>query len=236
MHRVLCVDDSRTFRELLEVALGVEPDIEPVGYAFDVEGAVRFLTHTSADVVLMDYDMPGADGIEGVRRIKHSFPGTRVIVLTGYAALDVLVRAASAGADGFLAKDSPLRELVDAIRNPSDGLELGSGAMAAVRERVGDRGRLDGRRWDPRLTERERDVLGLLAEGLDPQSIARHLGITVHTSRGYVRNVLGKLGAHSQLEAVITAARAGIITGLCDCCNDDDGQSTGRSDIAARVS
>lgn len=217
MYRVLCVEDSKTFSELLGIVLEHEPDIESVSHAADVPDAVDVVTAQEVDVVLMDYGLPGADGIEGMRRVKRIRPAVRTILLTGYPTLELLVWAASAGADGFLAKDASLDEILGAIRSDSVGLELGQGTLEAVRQRVRSEGHVHARRWDPHLTERERDVLALLAEGLDPQRIALHLGITAHTSRSYVRNVLAKLGVHSQLEAVITAARAGLVTGLCDC-------------------
>lgn len=232
MHRVLCIDDSRTFRELIEVVLDREPEMTCAGQASDVTAAVELLDHggVDADVVIMDTGLAGPDGIEGIRRIKRLRPGIRVVVLASRPDLDLLVRSASVGADAFLAKDCSLSELLDALRRNAGRLELDSATIDAVRQSIQDEGHVGGLTWDPRLTDREKDVLGLMAEGLDPQSIARHLQITVHTSRSYVRNVLTKLGAHTQLEAVITAAKAGMVTGLCNC-----GHTERRSDMVQAV-
>ena len=215
--RVLCVGDGRMFGELLEVALSHEPDIELVDHVFDVAGALDALRTEEIAVVVIEHGLPAVDGVDGVRRVKHASPGTRVVLIAASPALELLVRSAAAGADGFLARDSSLREILDAIRSDVAGIEIGNGTLDALRQRVQPEGRVDGRRWNPHLTDRERDVLALLSEGLDPQTIAIHLGITVHTSRSYVRNLLAKLGAHTQLEAVITAARCGMVTGLCCC-------------------
>jgi len=219
---VLCVEDSRMFSDLLGVALGLQEDLAVAGQVGDVAAALDLLARSPVDVVVMDCGLPGTDGVEGVRLVKHASPSTRVVLLTAYPTLEVLVRAASAGADAFLAKDSSLEEILAAIRSRTHDLEIGGGTLDALRLRVRGEGRSEGRAWDPHLTERERDVLALLAEGLDPQTIAGQLGITVHTSRSYVRNVLAKLGAHSQLEAVIVAARSGIVRGLCTCDQERD--------------
>lgn len=211
--RVVCIDRSRCFAELFAVAIGLEADLECVGIADSVATAIELLSEEQVDVVLLDADRRGLDGTEGVRRIKRNLDDLRVVVMTSEPTLDLVVRAASAGADDFVAKDAPLSEILRAIRSTHEGIELDDATLATLRRRISAEGQLHGHAWDPRLTERERDVLGLLAEGMDPQTIARHLGITVHTSRGYVRNVLAKLGAHSQLEAVVIATRAGIVHG-----------------------
>jgi DNA-binding NarL/FixJ family response regulator len=162
----------------------------------------------------MDFDLPGIDGIEGTRRIKAAHPGVRVIVLTALADLDVFVRAVGARADAFLAKDTPISALLDAVRTvDGQGVQLDDETLQTLRVRVGNQAEMAGRSWTPNLTEREKEVLALLAAGIDPQTIARQLGIRVHTCRGYVRNVLTKLGAHSQLEAVAIAYQAGLLTG-----------------------
>lgn len=218
---------------MLSFVLEHEPDLECVGQASDVAEAMDVLAATGVDVVLMDHDLPGLDGIEGIRRVKRLHPEIRTLIIVACPALDLLVRAASAGADGLMAKDSSLDDLLASIRCDTGDLELSPDTMEAVRQRVQSGGWVDGHRWDPHLTERERDVLALLGSGLDPQSIARHLRITVHTSRSYVRNVLSKLGAHTQLEAVIMAARAGIISGLCDC-DQRNGRSHELQDVAPR--
>lgn len=207
--RLMCVDDQRTFRDALQIAVDAEPDLLCVGAFDNTDDAVCALAETTVDVVLMDLDLPVTDGIEGTRRIKATCPDVRVILLTGLADLDTFVRAVTAHADGFLAKDTPITEVLETVRAPATGgLSLDEPTMAALRDRVGD----GAPAWAPRLTERELDVLVLLAAGVDVQTSARELGIRVNTCRGYVRTILTKLGAHSQLEAVSVARRTGILT------------------------
>lgn len=212
--RVLCVEDQRSFVDAMRIALGTEDGIECLPTVGDVAAALRVLAREPADVVLMDVDLADIDGIEGTRRVKALDPTIRVVILTGRADLEVFVRAVAAGADGFLAKDSPFDAVVAAVRGSgAEGMHLDDGTMEALRTRVGEHGTVGGRAWDPHLTDREREVLALLGAGLDPQTIARELRIRVHTCRGYVRNVLTKLGAHSQLEAVAVARHAGLFEG-----------------------
>ncbi|HVM53682.1 MAG TPA: response regulator transcription factor [Acidimicrobiales bacterium] len=213
--RVLCIEDQRSFNEAMKIALSVEDDIECVASVETVAEGLALLDQDGADVVLMDIDLPDVDGIEGTRRVKALRPETSVVVLTGLADLDMFVRAVAAGADGFLAKDTPFESILAAIRHRSaDGMQIDDHTISSLRTRVQNEGALEGRAWAPELTDREREVLALLGAGLDPQTIARQLGIRIHTCRGYVRNVLMKLGAHSQLEAVAVARQAGLLEGF----------------------
>ncbi|HSP02108.1 MAG TPA: response regulator transcription factor [Acidimicrobiales bacterium] len=210
---MLCVDDQRTFLDALRIAITSDPvgDLRCAGGATSVAEALEILDHTAVDVVLMDFDLPDVDGIDGTRRVKSRHPDVRVVILTALADLDVYLRAAAAGADGFIAKDTPIDQLIRMIRMDARGLTLDESILRSLRARVGDEGSISGRTWRPDLTLREKEVLALLAAGIDATNIARQLGITVHTCRGYVRNVLTKLGAHSQLEAVAVAHQAGLL-------------------------
>lgn len=210
--RVLCIDDQRSFKEALRLAISTEDDMTCDDAVANVEEGLHVLETTAIDVVLMDLDLPEVDGVEGTRRVKAAHPAVRVVVLTAMADLDTFVRTMAAGADGFVAKDSPLEVVLAALRSRAEpGLLLDDETLRSLRERVAPRAEAGQWGWAPDLTEREREVLGLLAAGIDPQTIARQLGIRVHTCRGYVRNVLVKLGAHSQLEAVAVARRYGLI-------------------------
>ena len=209
---VVCVDDQRTFRDALRAAVGVEPGLRCAGAVDTVAEALAILDAEPVDVVLMDFDLAEVDGIEGTRRIKASHPEVRVIVLTALADLDLLVRAVAGRADGFLPKDTPLEVLLAAVRGcSSSGMALDEVSVRALRDRVGEQATIGGRTWRPALTPREKEVLALLDAGVEPKAIAGQLGIRLHTCRGYVRNVLVKLGAHSQLEAVAIARRAGLL-------------------------
>ena len=213
--RVLCIDDQRSFKEALRLAISTEEDMVCDNAASNVEEGLNILATTDIDVVLMDLDLPEVDGVEGTRRVKAAHPDVRVVVLTAMADLDTFVRTMAAGADGFVAKDSPLDVVLAALRSRAEpGLLLDDETLRSLRERVAPRAEAGQWAWAPDLTEREREVLALLAAGIDPQTIARQLGIRVHTCRGYVRNVLVKLGAHSQLEAVAVARRYGLISDI----------------------
>ena len=210
--RILCVDDQRTFRDALNIAIDSQPDLTCVGVTASVGEAIEYVDKKDVDVVIMDFDLPDVDGIEGTRRVKAVKPDVRVIILTGLADLDTFVRAVAAGADGFLAKDSPIETLLSEMRDGRRGLPLDNDTLNRLRTRIGDTAMIGTRSWSPNLTDREKEVLALLAAGLDPQAIARQLGIRIHTCRGYVRNILIKLGAHSQLEAVAIATQANLLT------------------------
>jgi DNA-binding NarL/FixJ family response regulator len=215
--RVLIVDDHLAFAEAVAIAIDLQGDLECVGATPNIEEALRLVRDRSPDVVLMDVYLPGIDGIEGTRRIKATNPATRVLIITGHTELDILTQAATAGASGFLPKESSLQEVVDAIRVPiDDKIVVDSSTLAALIERLRDTERASAKqaRDTARLTRRELEVLVLMREGLDPQTIASRLGISVHTCRGHVKSVLLKLGAHSQLEAVVIAAREGLLPEL----------------------
>lgn len=205
--RVLVVDDHRVFAETLAAALGGNSDISVVGVATTAgEGADR-AAELRPDVALLDLQLPDFDGVELSRRLRSASPGTRVVILTGSTDASFFPKAMAAGASGYLLKDASLSEVTDAVRRAHAG-------QVVVPERV------VGRLADVRvpevgpgadLTKRELDVLRLLSEGSDPNTIAKSLGITWHTARSYVKSVLSKLDAHSQLEAVAKATRLGIL-------------------------
>ncbi|MFG1879819.1 response regulator [Sphaerisporangium sp. NPDC049003] len=220
MIRVLVVEDQQALADALEIAIGAQPDLDCVGAVGTVEAAIPMAEAHRPDVVLMDIHLPGADGIEGTRRVKALRPDARVLILTGDATPDFLAAASGAGAAGFLAKDSSFPDILDAIRSPMDDKVIVEGEtlkvlFAAFRPVPVSAGgnRLPGGAIRPRLTVRELEVLGLMGEGLDPRAIAEHLIVSPHTARGHVKNIMTKLGAHSQLEAVIVATRSGLLSG-----------------------
>ncbi|MEV5979114.1 response regulator transcription factor [Streptomyces sp. NPDC052114] len=216
MIRVLVVEDQRAMAGALEIAIGAQPDLVCVGAVGTVEEAVPLVAELGPDVVLMDVHLPGADGIEGTRRIRADHPRTRVLLLTADARPRQLVAAASAGAAGFIAKDSAFPAVLAAIRAPAEGpmyieqstLDLVVSALGPLLD-----GSPPGPRYDDRagLTAREREVLQLMGQGLGPRAIAERLVVSPHTARGHVKRVMAKLGAHSQLEAVVIAARSGLL-------------------------
>lgn len=215
--RVLVVDDHRAFSEALGMALDTQDDLECVGVASTVGEALELVRERSPDVVLMDLHLPDFDGIEGTTRVKALSPEARVLVLTAHTDLQALSRAASAGASGFLPKETPVAEILRAVRTASEGgMLVEPSTLAAVLERVRESGRKSQERDAllGRLTPREQEVLAFMGEGLDPRAIAKQLGISLHTCRGHVKGILAKLGARSQLQAVVTAARNGLLPPL----------------------
>lgn len=214
MIRVLVVEDERALAGALEVAIDVQSDMTCVGAVSTVDEAVRIAETDRPDVVLMDVHLPGVDGVEGTRRIKARHPDTRVLILTADAAPDLFTDAAAAGAAGFLAKDTAFPDVLAAIRAPSDEKMLVEGATLTALLRGLEPGEAQGTapNWAG-LTTREMEVLELMGNGLDPRSIADRLVVSVHTARGHVKNVMMKIGAHSQLEAVVVATRTGLLPG-----------------------
>ncbi|MEU6119929.1 response regulator transcription factor [Streptomyces sp. NPDC047117] len=213
MTKVLVVEDQRALADALELAISAQPDLECVGAVGTVEAALP-LAAAGTDAVLMDIHLPGADGIEGTAAIKAAHPEVRVLILTADTDPAVLAAGTAAGAAGFLSKSGALADILAALRAPAGGtLMVGGAALAALLDPA------DGARNVPdgvapvRLTGREREVLHLMGEGLAPRAIAERLVISRHTARGHVKNLLMKLGAHSQLEAVVAATRAGLLPG-----------------------
>lgn len=206
MRRVLVVDDQRTFSDLLQLALDVQDDLECVGVALTACDAFTMVAEEAPDVVLMDVQLPDADGIEATRRVKAEHPETDVLILTGRPDATLVARAADAGASGFLVKDHPLESILSGVRSGSPGtMVVEPVALATLLDR-------DGRGTsDVVLTNRELTVLSLLGEGVPPKQIAYRLGISLHTTRGYVKSILRKLDSHSVLEAVVTAQRRGLL-------------------------
>ncbi len=215
MTAVLVVEDQQVLASALEIAIGAQPDLDCVGAAGTVDEALARMAASRPDVVLMDIELPGADGIVGTRRIKAAYPDVRVLILTAGATPGRLADAAAAGAGGFLGKDSALPDILAAIRNPMPGKMVieGTALSELLTERptavAGTAGTTDTDL--ARFTGREREVLALMGEGLDPAAIAERLVVSVHTARGHVKNVMMKLGAHTQLEAVVLATRTGLL-------------------------
>ncbi|WP_211769921.1 response regulator [Kutzneria sp. CA-103260] len=202
---MLVVEDQRTLADALEIAIDTQPDLECVGAVATVEDALALVARHRPDIVLMDVRLPGANGIEGTRRIKAMYPHVRVLILTANTEPCLLTEAIAAGATGFLAKDSALPDILTAIRTPIEGKVLvEESAIALLAPAVPEQD------WTG-LTPREREVLGLMGEGLSANAIAQRLVVSAHTARGHVKNVMRKLGAHTQLEAVVIATRIGLL-------------------------
>lgn len=181
-----------------------------VGRVADAETALATMRTRCPDVILLDILLPGMDGIAAIAELRTVRADVRIIVLSADSSADALARAADAGADGFVAKEQPFHDLLDAVRS-REALPIDSRALARLTPAPGDPG---GTGRQVELTGREFDILVLLADGLPVTSIAEHVGISVHTCRAHVRAVLAKLAVHSQLAAVVAAAKAGLLPNL----------------------
>jgi DNA-binding NarL/FixJ family response regulator len=206
--RVLVVDDHHTFGQLLAGALDREPDLSTVGRASTGQQAVEMCARLQPDVVLMDVELPDIDGFAATAAIVARQPGVRVLLLTAIVTPAVAARAASSGACGFLAKEGHLEDMLKAIRSAHPGGFAVDPTLLVELTRQQPPGGLPLSR---QLTERELDVLHLLGDGNDVTTISRRLGISSNTCRGYVKSILAKLDAHSQLEAVVLAVRHGLV-------------------------
>ena len=197
--RVLVVDDHPLFRDGVVTALTDADDLEVVGEAQDVASAIAAAGELGPDVVLMDLNLPDGSGIDAVRALAASHPDVRVLVMTMSTDDDAVVAAMRAGARGYVVKGASRRDLVfsPVVADRLAGYFTG---LAAV----------PGREAFPQLTDREREVLELLARGLDNRGIARALCLSDKTVRNHVSNTLAKLDVASRSEAVLRARNAGL--------------------------
>jgi DNA-binding NarL/FixJ family response regulator len=214
--RVLIADDQRLVRTGFAMILGSEDGIEVVGEADDGAAAVRMVGETRPDVVLMDIRMPGTDGIEATRRLTAADDPARVLILTTFDADELVYAALRAGASGFLLKDAPAPELVNAVRVVADGHAMLSPVITRrlLRE-FANRDEPDGGPPAPApglLTAREHEVLLLVAEGLSNSEIAERLVVGETTVKTHVGRVLAKLGLRDRIQAVVMAYETGLVT------------------------
>jgi len=220
--RIALFNEFPVFCEALGIAISQEDDLEWVGSATTADEASELIRAGVADVVLIDIDVPlpgdtDVDGIELARLVKSARPDTRVLILSGQMDLDAMARAATEGACGFLSKTSSIKDICTAARTAKDGgIYVEGELIVPLLESVRQSSRRPSRdaTTPAQLTARELDVLMLLGEGLDVNVISKRLGITTNTCRGHVKNVLTKLGCHSQLEAVVEAAHQGLLPHL----------------------
>ena len=211
--RVMVVDDQELFRRGLTMLLAVEPGLEVVGEAGDGAEGVTLAESAAPDVILLDVRMPKKSGIEACLAIKESVPSAKIIMLTVSDEEADLYEAVKSGASGYLLKDSSIEEVAQAIRVVADGQSLISPSMAIKLIDEFKQMSRPERETGPalRLTERELDVLRLVAQGHSNKEIAARLFISENTVKNHVRNMLEKLQLHSRMEAVMYAVRENLL-------------------------
>ncbi len=205
---MLIVDDHGVVREGLRAYLELEPDIQVVGEAKDGLEAVRRAAELQPDVVLMDLVMPNMDGVDATTRIKQQQPATHVIILTSFLDDERVVPAIRAGATSYLLKDIAATDLARAIRGARAGqAQLHPEVARRLMQQVTSPRKPDA---GAQLTDREREVLRLLADGRSNKEIARALVVSERTVKGHVSNILGKLGLQDRTQAALFAVRNGL--------------------------
>ena len=211
--RVLVVDDQELFRRGLIMLLSGDTDIEVVGEASDGITATELAVKTAPDVILLDVRMPRRTGVEACRGIKEAVPSAKIIMLTVSDEEADLYESVKNGASGYLLKDSSIEEVAQAIRVVNEGQSLISPSMAVKLIDEFKQMSKPEREQGPalRLTERELEVLRLVAKGLNNREVAKELFISENTVKNHVRNILEKLQLHSRMEAVMYAMREKLL-------------------------
>ncbi len=211
--KVLICDDQAVVREGLAVILRACPEVEVVGCASDGAAAVEMSTRSAPDVVLMDLKMPVLNGVEAIREIRRRAPQVRVLVLTTYDADEWVYDAIRAGASGYLLKDTPSERLVEAICDVHAGkAPIDPSVGKRLFEYVAGGGPSPATNLVAALSEREREVLGLLAEGLSNTAIAKRLFLSEGTVRNYLTVIYQKLNVSDRTQAAVLAVRHGLGT------------------------
>jgi DNA-binding NarL/FixJ family response regulator len=206
--RVMVVDDHALHRDGTRQILEAYPDLQVVGDADSGEVALALVNQLHPDVVLLDIRLPGMNGIEVTRRLTRDHPDIRVLMVSAYDEDEYVRGALEAGAAGYLRKTAPGKELVQAVRAVAGGasvLQSGLTARLLISSRPPDRGAQD-------LSERELEVLKLLAAGLHNRELAAHLGISTRTVDRHCDNIYAKLGVGSRTEAVVRAISTKLLT------------------------
>jgi DNA-binding NarL/FixJ family response regulator len=199
------VDDHPALLDAIAAVLQ-EHAIEPVGRAADGESGLALIRELRPTVAIVDIRMPELSGIEVAREVTRSVPETAVVLYTGYGDRALLLEALDAGARGFVLKEAPLDDLVRAVRAIARGETYVDPVLAGFLAGVDATGKL------PQLTQRERDVLRLLAEGLSNEQVGQRLFISAETVRTHVRSAMAKLEADTRTQAVATAIRKSLIS------------------------
>ena len=213
--RVVVVDDHRSFAEALRVALDLERGVEVAAVCHDGAEALAAVRRRRPDVVLMDLQMPGVDGIAATKAVLEARPEARVVVLSAHDEEADVARAVDAGAAGFLSKTAAMKDVARVVRAAARGDTLMPPQEARRMKELARRRREQTAALEERvnrLSPRETEILQRMAEGMPPTEIARELTISANTLRTHVQNILFKLKVHSKMEALAAAIRFGKVS------------------------
>lgn len=210
---VIIVDDHRMVAEALQTLLEGEPDVGSVRICGTAEEAFDACSSGATDVVLMDIELPGINGIDATRRLLQGCPDANVVIITAFGDPHVMARAIEAGASGFISKARAADELIDVVRKAAAGeMVLPDGQATNILHQLHAARRRDATGVPiVELSKREVEVLQAFADGLTSAQVAERLFISERTVQSHVRSVLGKLHVHSKLQAVLWALRRGLI-------------------------
>lgn len=205
--KVLIVEDHKVVAQGLRSLISQEPDLEVLGVASNVEEAARVGRELKPDVLLVDFRLPDGNGAEAVAAIRRTNPKVRVLFLSAVDNPGALMTAIQVGARGYLLKANAAEEVVQAVRRVAAGeMLISATALAALIAEKGEQTHL----LDT-LTQRERQVLALIAQGLDNRTVADRLGVEYGTVRSHVRNLIAKLEVHNKMQAIVRAAQLGLL-------------------------
>jgi DNA-binding NarL/FixJ family response regulator len=204
---VLIIDDHRSFADLLSAALEAVPGIRCLGTAGSAAEGIKRAATLSPSVVVMDIQMPGTDGLAATRQLRAASPGTAVAVVTAHKDGEWVARAAQAGASAFIPKSGSLAEMITMLKAAKPGRM----SVAASLTRLASAQPVPGQGLPQELTARELQTLGYIGQGLPAKSIAKVMGIGVHTCRGYIKGVYAKLQVSSRIEAVNRARQLQLL-------------------------
>jgi two-component system, NarL family, response regulator LiaR len=213
MIRILLADDHPIVREGLRALLETQSDFEVIAECANGEEALRLNAALHPDMLLLDLEMPVLDGVETIRRLRQTSHVPRIIVFTAFDNDERIIHAIQSGADGYLLKEAPREEIFKAIRVTMEGGSLLQPIVASkLLRHVGRPSQQANHMSVDELTERELEVLRLLAQGMPNKEIAAQLVISERTAKFHVSSIMGKLGATNRTEAVALAAQRGLIT------------------------
>jgi DNA-binding NarL/FixJ family response regulator len=209
--KILLCDDQAVIRDGLEMLLNLEKDFQVIGAAQDGAEAVELAAQKQPDLILMDLKMPIMNGIEATREIHAKFPNIKILVLTTYDDDEWVFDAIRAGASGYLLKDTPRQKIVEAIRGTVEGKSFVDPAVAGkLLNQVASKQTQPTSILTDKLTERELDVLRLIAKGINNSEIANQLHLSEGTVRNHVSAILEKLGVSDRTQAAVIAIQHGL--------------------------